>query len=109
MDKNIGYDNDACCANDGDDTRKPSMEMERVVDCRLPIAKCCGNNNDNKYNSSDNKFLNAQGTNATPNACLPKCPAVRPSPWDPLKTRIALFLTVAIAIWLLIGVTAQNI
>uniref|UniRef100_A0A2S2Q9P4 Uncharacterized protein n=1 Tax=Sipha flava TaxID=143950 RepID=A0A2S2Q9P4_9HEMI len=109
MDKIVGYDNATCCVNDDNGTRKPSMEMERVVDCRLPTAKCCGTTNDNKHSSSGNKFANAQGTNALPNACLPKCPAVKTSPWDPLKTRIALFLTVAIVIWLLIGVTVQNI
>lgn len=99
----IGYENSACCEKDGvDDGVQPArMEMDRVIfDAGMTMAKCCGGSNVNSDNFTNIKLTD---DNVTTNVCQPKCPAVRASPWDPMKTRFVAALVVAILIWLIFG------
>ncbi|VVC28855.1 Hypothetical protein CINCED_3A000359 [Cinara cedri] len=108
MEKCMGYDNSACCiSSDSRPLSTPAtMEMERVVSCGNSKTQNNSASTENKFSmandSGDNKIV------ITPNECQPKCPAVTTSPWDPMKTRFAAFLTLAIVVWLLIGVCAIN-
>lgn len=106
MEKCVGYDNSACCVSN-DSCRPPAvstMEMEQVVCCGRPKSQNSGapTQPDDKFSpagaSGDNKIV------ITPNACQPKCPAIRTAPWDPIKTRFVAFLTLAMVVWLLVGV-----
>lgn len=108
-----GYDNSACNQNDdvGVGAQISSIEMDRVVDARMNavvVTGCCGGGlNGNSNRLSDDK--SPENGAPVPDACQPKCPAVRSSPWDPLKTRFVAVLTIAMVAWLLIGVLVKNV
>lgn len=100
----IGYDNSACCEKDSvnDGVQPVQMEMDRVIfDAGMSMAKCCGGSKVNSDNFSNIKLTDE-------NVCQPKCPAVRTSPWDPMKTRFAAALVVAILIWLIFGLFSMK-
>jgi len=104
-----GYENTACNSNDDAGAQTMSIEMDRVGNDGMNavvMTGCCGNNlNSNSNHQSGDKSLK----NGSPDVCQPKCPAVRSSPWDPLKTKIMAVLTLAMFAWLLIGVFAKNL
>lgn len=98
--KRCGYDNSACCANDSAAVgATATIEMDRVA-AAAAAARCCGANNNSR--PGDPTVVTAA------NACPPKCPAVRTSPWDPAKTRFAALLTVFIVVWLLSGLIVNS-
>lgn len=104
------YDNSGFNPNDGNNHigKTSTLEMERVIVVEADVAKCCGrySNAIDNQNVSDCHY-NCPKTpvaDVTPNVCLPKCPAVKASPWDPVKTRFAAVLTMAMVVWLLFGI-----
>lgn len=104
-----GYDNSACNTNDDDGRAQISLtEINHTVDAKMNtvvVTGCCGGGlNDNSKHLSDDK----SPENGSPDTCQPKCPAVRTSPWDPLKTRFVAVLTIAIVAWLLLGFFFKN-
>lgn len=99
-----GYNNSAFGTDHSVSPQTISMELERVIITEKKAAKCCGSSNVQNHNPSNDNPSNTIGPKVTLDACLPKCPAVRPSPWDPMKTRFAAVLTIAIVIWFLLGV-----
>lgn len=99
-----GYHNSAFGPDDSVGVQTTSMELERVIITGKTTAKCCGSSNVQNHYTSNNNPSNTSGHNVTSDACLPKCPAVRPSPWDPIKTRFAAVLTIGIIIWFLLGI-----
>lgn len=104
---NSGYDNSACDIRDGIDHNScgtTTMEMERVVVADAGATKCCGGSCATNQNLSDNKIPKTSANEINTNACAPKCPSVKASPWDPVKTRFAAVLTTAMVIWLLFGI-----
>lgn len=104
MDKNVGsYDNAACIKNDNilhTVVATTAIEMERTN----VTGKCCGRGSN--QSGSNNELSNSLDANAALNVCQPKCPAIKKSPWDPIKTRFALLLVVAIVLWIIVGVIA---
>lgn len=99
-----GYNNDAFGTDDSSGAQTSSMELERVVIAGKTVAKCCGSSKVQNHQASDIISPNTSGPDITSNVCLPKCPAVKQSPWDPIKTRFAAVLTIAIVVWFLMGV-----
>ncbi|XP_026819727.1 uncharacterized protein LOC113558467 [Rhopalosiphum maidis] len=105
-----GYENTACNPNDEfGGVQISSIEMDRVTDDGMNtvvVTGCCGSGlNGNTNHLSGDK----SPENGSPDVCQPKCPAVRSSPWDPLKTRIIAILTIAMVAWLMIGVFVKNL
>ncbi|KAL5238433.1 hypothetical protein ACI65C_005843 [Semiaphis heraclei] len=105
-----GYDNSACNPNDDVSVAQiPSIEMDRVTDTRMNevvVAGCCGSglNGNSKHQSGDQS-----PEKGSPDVCQPKCPAVRSTPWDPIKTRFVAVLVIAMVVWVLIGVFVKNL
>lgn len=105
-----GYENSACNPNDDvGGAHRPSIEMDRVDGTAMNevvVTGCCGGGLDGKSNHQSGDQSPEDGS---PDTCQPKCPAVRSSPWDPLKTRIAAVLTIAMVVWVLIGIIVKNL
>lgn len=89
---NKGYENSACDRNGREVGARPTtVEMVRVAG----VAKCCGG----RASPGGKPTRTVQGP-----ACPPKCPAVSSSPWDPIKTWLAIVLSVAMLVWAGLGV-----
>lgn len=105
---NSGYDNAAYHSNDDGINRNcwtTTMEMEKVVVADTVMPKCCVGSNSTNQNLSDNKIIpKTSDVDVNTNVCMPKCPSIKASPWDPVKTRFAAVLTMAMVIWLLYGI-----
>ncbi|KAL4135441.1 hypothetical protein QTP88_007050 [Uroleucon formosanum] len=104
------YENSACNPNDDvGGAHRPSIEMDRVDGTAMNevvVTGCCGGGLNGKRNHQSGDQSPEDGS---PDTCQPKCPAVKSSPWDPLKTRIAAVLTIAMVVWVLIGVIVKNL
>lgn len=107
---NKGYENAACDRNGCEVGARPTaVEMERVAvkGAAATPAECCGGGVSRPIGrapSGGRPSRTFPGPGVPSDVCLPKCPAVSSSPWDPIKTWLAIALSAAMLVWAGLGV-----